>query len=132
VLFIKICLINPPQPFLLDPITNPPLGLLYLGAVIRDAGYDVEVYDLADKKAVSRIKLPSANIYGITAVTPTFPYANEIAQYISITHPESLLVVGGPHITAIPNDLTWTPFDVGVIGEGERTIIDLIRKPCFK
>ena len=45
----SICLINPPQPYLIDPKTNPPLGLMYLASFMRKMDHDVKIIDLADK-----------------------------------------------------------------------------------
>lgn len=119
---IRIVLINPPQPYLLDPITNPPLGLMYLGAFLREQGHDVEIIEMADG-----IKdVPDANVYGITAVTPSFNHANHVAELVRLKDEDALIVIGGPHITAIPHDIVTSNFDIGIIGEGEYTFDDLL------
>jgi radical SAM superfamily enzyme YgiQ (UPF0313 family) len=39
------------------------------------------------------------------------------------------VIVGGPHVTALPEEtLQNACFDIGVIGEGETTILDLVER----
>ena len=42
----KIVLIVLPIPFLSDPKRNAPLGIMYVAAVLEQAGYDVSLVDL--------------------------------------------------------------------------------------
>ena len=46
---MKICLINPPHPYLKQPTAQAPLGLLYIAAALRTQNIDVEVLDISDK-----------------------------------------------------------------------------------
>lgn len=45
---MKILLVNLPTEYIpgsAKPSINIPLGLLYVGAILNKAGYDVEIYD---------------------------------------------------------------------------------------
>jgi len=58
---MKISLINPPQPYMIEKHTQAPLGLLYLSAILKREGRikGIEVLDFsADtiEKAISKIK----------------------------------------------------------------------------
>ena len=42
-----LCLVNPPQPYLVHPEAQAPLGILYLAAVAEAQGLTVSVANLA-------------------------------------------------------------------------------------
>ena len=70
-----------------------PLGIAYIGAVLKKIGVDVEAidfcvednaYDILDKK------LESVDFVGITSTTPTFPNACKIAAAIKKNFPKKI------------------------------------------
>jgi anaerobic magnesium-protoporphyrin IX monomethyl ester cyclase len=70
------------------------------------------------------------DIVGISTVSETYPQAREIARNIKSLNPKIKVIIGGPHITALPEALDPS-MDVGVISEGEQQfgeIIELILK----
>jgi len=113
--------------------TLPCLGLLSLGAVLRKAGHRVRVLDAsalglsydAVLREVSRFK---PNVVGLSAVTPSINRTARLARRIKRALPHVPIVLGGPHVTAMPEKTleSHPPFDYGVIGEGERTIVELV------
>ena len=52
-----------------------------------------------------------------------------IAEYFQKNFPESILVAGGAHVTARPDDFSYknSPIDFLIIGEGERALYEIIR-----
>jgi radical SAM superfamily enzyme YgiQ (UPF0313 family) len=110
----------------------PSIGLLYLATALRSAG-EVEIIDAActdsSKEDILRhILQHSPDIVGISAVTPAITRAQELAASIKQAFPHILVVLGGPHITTVPKEtMERTPaVDIGVIGEGERTIQEIV------
>jgi len=72
----------------------------------------------------SEISSYKPNIFAIGSVTQNWNYAREcirIAKSLGVS-----VILGGMHISALPNSL-FENADVGVIGEGEETFVDLIR-----
>lgn len=125
---MKITLINPPSPFLLDDRVFPPLGLLQVGAALEAAGEDVRLIDLAgspDWEYELAAEKP-ADLYAITATTPQFPAAVQIARILREVAPASRLVIGGPHATVMPE--SCVAFDTVVMGDGEEAAISAIRR----
>ena len=111
----------------------PSIGLLYLAKALRST-CDVKLIDAAcsgsSKEGILRhIFQHSPDIIGISAVTPAITRAQELAASIKQAFPRILIVLGGPHITTVPKEtMERTPaIDVGVIGEGERTIQEIVR-----
>lgn len=64
------------------------------------------------------------DVVGISASSVNLPHALRLARQIRRELPAPL-VLGGVHISALPLTLP-APFDVGVIGEGEQTFIELM------
>lgn len=109
-------LIRPPNPNSIDDLLDEPLGLLYLGASLRDAGYDVRVTDLAGEEVWL---LKEADVYGIQLWTPTAHIGIEIAKEIKRLYPWTLTIAGGPHVSACSTGAGMNVFDIIVKGEGE-------------
>lgn len=111
----------------------PPLGLAYLAAVLEEEGIDVSITDgsrglpLAD--VMGELKRYEPDIVGISCTTPTFLDAIELAEAVRRTFPKAITVLGGAHVTAIPQEaMLEEAFDVGVVGEGEITFLELVRE----
>ena len=118
---------------ILDPSNMPPLGLLYLGAVLEQDGHNVEILDYY-KENVSREKLENAlmssDAVGITICTDIdFKSYIDISKMIKNIDPDIPLIIGGPHCSFVQERslLDIPSADISVIGEGEHTILDLVR-----
>jgi len=112
-----------------------PMGLAYIGAVLEEEGFPVKIVDMG----VTNLKLPSdlqhflnrnrPNIVGITSITPTFPVAINIAKIVRKILPETTVIMGGKHVTFLPEEALSTGLvDVVVRGEGEMTMLELMQK----
>ena len=113
--------------------TLPHMGLLMLGAVLRRSGHRVRLLDasalgLTYEETIEEIKKFRPEIIGLSAVTPSVVRTVKLACMVKKIYPAIPIVVGGPHITAVPERTMkdYPVFDYGVIGEGEETIIELV------
>ncbi len=136
---MRIILINPPFEdeysvgrsksikYVLNVI--PPLGLAYLAAALEKSGFAVEIIDgFVDNVDIPGIISQKPDIIGLTATTPTFNSALSIAKQIKEGLSSALIILGGAHITAMPFEaMSAGHFDVGVIGEGEETLVELVK-----
>lgn len=111
----------------------PPLGLASLAAVCREAGKKVSVIDavaerLSLEETARRVTALRPAVAGISAATVGIQNAGLLAGLIKKGLPGTTLLVGGPHVTAIPVKTLsiFGSFDIAVIGEGERTLLELI------
>ena len=125
---MKITLI---QPYFPTHIAAPPLGLGYLAGYLRSYGHKVELFDCAAKeitteKLVEALKKGKPNLIGITVFTMFYPEAREtIREVKKITSVP--VVIGGPHVSALPRfSLEDTEADFAVVGEGEKTLLELV------
>ncbi|MCJ7805191.1 B12-binding domain-containing radical SAM protein [Patescibacteria group bacterium] len=105
-------------------VMYPPLGLAYLASSIRtNFGSDSVEFKVIDHDIDEGIKAFKPDIVGITSTTQ---YYNRAISYAQTCKEYQLpVIIGGVHISALPSTLT-KDMDVGVIGEGEETIIDLL------
>jgi radical SAM superfamily enzyme YgiQ (UPF0313 family) len=125
---MRISLIIPPSPFLGDEKRNAPLGILYIASWLEEHGHEVYVTDLRGVDPIAwGHHILRADLYGITATTPEYPYALQIAYLIKVLKgKKALTVLGGVHATAEPKNIDPIMFDKVIIGEGEGAILELI------
>jgi anaerobic magnesium-protoporphyrin IX monomethyl ester cyclase len=146
---MKILLINPPQTFLQGsepPAGNLPLGLMYLAAVLDKAGYKVEILDafMADcepqktgdattiglpfDQIEAEIRRRNPDIVGISG-----PFTSQIGNTLKVSelakkvNPKVLTVVGGPHVSTVPEEFLneAKTVDIAVTGEGEYALLEI-------
>ncbi len=113
--------------------TAPPLGLCYLAAAllraeIKSRIIDALSFDKTMEETVAEIVNQNPCYVGISSMTVGIFRAAELAEQIKKTDPKIVTIIGGAHITAIPQETMnrFSQFDIGVIGEGELTIVELI------
>jgi len=110
---------------------EPPLGLAYLSAFLKERGFEVSLLDmqglLMDSAELLRnIRAYRPDLIGITAMTPTVPEALRVAELARLTAPTARIVLGGVHPTLDPASvLTSEHVDFVVRGEGEFAFAEL-------
>ena len=125
----KVLLINPPESGRGD-YSTPPLGLLYIAAVLKKDGIGVELIDgyLAGWQGIEkRLDGYRPTIVGITCHTYSRAKALKVARLVKEKAPGALVVFGGAHATIMHRQiLEHYPYvDVAVRGEGERTFLEI-------
>ncbi|MBN1550535.1 B12-binding domain-containing radical SAM protein [bacterium] len=111
-----------------ESIYSFPIGLMYLGTVLKQSGYHPVIIDTCvDPDYESKIQkyLPGSIYAGVSAMTPQVPHAMELASLIRNIAPETPIVWGGIHVSLYPESCLDPLCDVSVIGEGDRTCVDL-------
>jgi len=110
----------------------PPLGVLYLaGAVRQEFPYmEIEVFD-GVRRGFSRsweiIRETKPDYLGLSFYTTSAEGAFELARRTRLEFPNTRIVMGGPHATALPHEaLERGSADVVVRGEGETTLVELL------
>lgn len=139
---MRVCLINVPNTYELvgnDPViikdqqgVYPPLGILYIAAVMKKRGFEVHIIDAqADgsdhDQVAEKVLQMKPDMVGITAMTFTLVDCKLVIKAIR-KRLKTIIVVGGPH-TAIYPDECFDPegldADYVVVGEGEKTLVRL-------
>ena len=111
----------------------PPLGLLYLGAVLEQKGVRVKVLDphlakmtLGD--VMKTIEEENPHVIGFSALTSSLRTCVQLAEAVRNKFGrDKKICVGGSHISADPDFYQRFPlFDVAVEGEAEQTFRDIV------
>ena len=128
---------------------NPPLGTAYIAGVLKHEGIPYKVIDavgegitqITDYAARPGMKIQGltveqvlervpadADIIGFSCMFSTlWPITRDIARAVRAKFPKALMVLGGEHGTAVPeNVLRTSPIDMIVLGEGTETVLDVI------
>src|SRR3970282_2289731 len=103
---MKICLVQPPSPLLLEDKVMPPLGILYLAAWLRKYNHEVEIVDLAGRDNFyldDVAKVARADVVGFTCTTPQYNIAQRLTKYLreELGHDTQKYIVGGIHTTSL-------------------------------
>ncbi len=111
--------------------SDPPFGLMYLAAVLRQAGIGVSILDLnalrwPDEQVRDYFRENRFPVVGIGGMTTVYYYVRWLARWIKECSPDTKLIGGGSFATPVPEIvLSRTPIDAVCIGEGESVIAPL-------
>ena len=130
---MKVCIVTPPSGFLLDERVFLTLGILKVGAVLRQAGYEVEHLDfsgVANYEKAAQDYSGNAEVFAYTSTTPQLPAAVQIRRILG-----GRSILGGPHATLVHAAAKRNnaramaalrglvdEFETVVAGDGERAI----------
>lgn len=130
-------------------ITCPPIGLAYLTARLIADGHEVTAIDsigeaitqflptddprylaqgLSPEEIAARVD-PQSEVVGVSCMfSHDWPECQRVIAAIRRAVPDALIVAGGEHVTAVPEDsLDDCPeVDLVVVGEGEETLAELV------
>lgn len=110
--------------------TCPPLGLIFVAAVLREKGHIVSIFDRnIDFFVFTKLKKFKPDIIGLSALTgPMLLDVVEIAKRAKAMFGETFpVVMGGVHASLLTEQTLENQFvDYVVIGEGEYTFAELV------
>lgn len=125
----------------LPPITDDetkwyvfPIGIAYVSASLKKAGFDVSTVNLNYKKnpmdvLEKVIKEKNIDVVGTGGLSTQYPELRDIVSTAKRVNPDIITMVGGGIITgdAEPAMTALEYADYGMLGEGEETICELAR-----
>jgi radical SAM superfamily enzyme YgiQ (UPF0313 family) len=113
----------------------PPLGVWRLAGVLESAGVETKVFDPnccrePPQRALERELLSGAwGIVGVSTTGMTLRFDLELAHIVRRMMPQALIVAGGMEATFRPELMfELGPFDLIVLGEGERPLLELVAR----
>ena len=129
---MKIILISPRSIVYGNPFyfAYPNIGIGYIAAVLKEAGYEIEIIDLNFDKISNLIQSLKNNevlFIGFSIFIIDVVFYDRLAKIIKRDHPDLPIIVGGPHPNSLPFDTLkdFDFYDFVVYGEGEITIVKL-------
>jgi len=107
----------------------PPLGLLYLSAYLKRAGFQVEVFDSTFsqpselERYVQEHRPPVVGIYGNLMTRP-----NVLRIMAWCREVGAMVVLGGPEPQSYATEYLRRGADIVVAGEGEATLLEILER----
>jgi anaerobic magnesium-protoporphyrin IX monomethyl ester cyclase len=104
----------------------PSLGLMYLSAALRQAGYTVRHIDhtfLERHEVLAEIERLRPSVIGVYCMITMQDEAFSLAEQV---RGKALTIVGGPYPSGEPEPFL-DRFDLVAVGEGEETIVQVMR-----
>ncbi|MCA8925891.1 MAG: B12-binding domain-containing radical SAM protein [Planctomycetes bacterium] len=141
---MQVYLVQPPYMGIKSDV-QPPLGLLLLGAILEAEGHTPHVVDLnlfvkagdfkPDRSFRTQFlrKLPrrsaQIDVIGITTWSYNFGITMEFVEEVRRKHPRVPIVLGGPHVTFVDQQVLeqFPTVDYVLRDEGDRTFPQLLR-----
>jgi radical SAM superfamily enzyme YgiQ (UPF0313 family) len=108
-----------------------PLGIGYLGTLLKQHGHEVRVFDqnvegLEDDGLWQLVAEFQPDMAGFSVITPNYPVARKQIRKLKQLRPDVRILAGGIHATLFPDDLIADGADAVVMGEGEPVILELV------
>ena len=126
----------------------PPLGLCYIANMLERNDFNVKIIDrnalmtkhsancfIVDEITKNEIKRFKPDIVGITSTTATFfDVKNNLLNLIRSIDKNIKIVLGGPHASALPEEILSKCSDIDIIcrGEGEIALLDIAKGTALK
>ena len=114
----------------------PPLGVTYLAAAARAAGFPASILDahalnLSHERLIQLLGRVGPSVVGITSTTFNWPVVADLARRIRAAFPELQIWVGGPQLSLFADECmasTAGVVDLAVVGEGDETLVELLQR----
>ncbi len=121
----------------------PPLGLCYIANILERNGIKTQIIDrnalmtktganflLVEELTRKEMMKFRPDIVGVTATTPTFfDVKTNLLKLIRSIDRKIQIVLGGPHASALPEDILARYEDIDIVcrGEGEITMLEIAK-----
>ncbi len=133
----KVVLINPRATYYNEIAQKcfPPMHLLYLAAALRARGFQPEVVDanafrLTDAQVAEAVRTAQPLVVGLSVYSEILPQIRDMTRWVREAAPEARIVLGGPHVSAVPRRTLeqFPQADFGLVGEAETSLAMLCEK----
>ncbi len=103
-----------------------------LAAIARKAGYDAEAITPALRPGgrlaeADRERIGASHVVGLSVITRTAPPSYEAARLIREANPRAVIIFGGPHVSALPEEALRYG-DIVVLKEGDFTLLEVLER----
>jgi radical SAM superfamily enzyme YgiQ (UPF0313 family) len=129
---LSVAFVNPSVGYS-DRRKSKPIGLAYIGAYVRQHGYYAAGFDFGDSlhrpvDLSAKHELDRFDVVGFSVYNESLSATIEHAQWIKARRPDAKIVLGGPHATAVHQQIVerYPVVDAVVRREGELTMLSLL------
>ncbi len=116
-----------------SPVKLFPVGLGYIATAIKNAGFsfdllDIDGHRLSERDVENSIKKKKYDVVCMGCIVTGYKIIKALAALIEKHQPHAKIIVGNSVATSIVDTLlTRTMVNIAVMGEGDETIVDLLR-----
>ena len=107
-------------------------GIASIGASVNAAGYEIDLIDLRHLTGFDQlaeiIKANPADVYGMSISAVDYATGLQTVLTVKQNAPGCKIIVGGIQPSIFPEDYDYRVIDTVVVGEGEITFVNLLRK----
>lgn len=105
------------------------IGISSISSVMKEAGHKTMLVVPRRrhyKNDTDRVfEVSSPDIICFTSVATEYSFVEKVAHYMREKAPEAYMVIGGPHASLQPEEVSRGPFDAVCVGEGEYPMVEL-------
>lgn len=115
-----------------SPVKIFPVGLSYIATALKNSGHDFDLIDIdghryTDEDVNKMIAAKNYDIVCFGCIVTGYKIAKNLARRIRNLQPQAKIILGNTVGTSIPQIvLEKTAVDFVVMGEGDRTIVELV------
>jgi|TARA_B100000959_G_scaffold119627_1_gene125732 radical SAM superfamily enzyme YgiQ (UPF0313 family) len=134
---MKILIINVPIKSIIEQYDipdYPAIALGYLYSYLKGKQVDVHVIDtklekLSFEAIINKVQNLKPDLIGISSMTHEISLCGELCDQLKRVDTKIITVVGGVHISAVPEETlkSFASIDIGIIGEGEEIFHNVIK-----
>ncbi len=116
---------------------SQPLGILYMVSILRQNFpgqieikiIDQKLYNLSFDEVRNQIKEFNPDLVGFSCLSSEAEEMAKVSKIVKEINPNCLTILGGPHASVFyDHALEKANIDIAVIGEGEKTFPELLKK----
>ena len=106
------------------------MSYMYMSAVLKDAGHDVEVFfddQTNEEDFLNELKAFKPDIVGFSILSPSASWALKLAKRVK-EDIDVITAFGNVHVITNPGIIDEPGVDIACIGEGEEPVLELARR----
>jgi anaerobic magnesium-protoporphyrin IX monomethyl ester cyclase len=101
------------------------LGPMYLSRAVKDAGHEMRAVCLPDPRWLAKIRDYEPDVITWSLMTGNHRQIFEVNRYLKSKF-DFFSLMGGPHVTFVPESAREKGVDALCIGEGEQALVELL------
>ncbi len=128
----RVLLISPPSTSRYGGLRIPS-GIGYIAQSLQDNQIEYEYVDMrigySERYLIKKINAFRPQLIGVSMITLEYQKTYDLLNRLKTMYPDIKIVVGGHHITILKEEVLkdCTAIDLGVVHDGEYTIIDICK-----
>ncbi len=127
---MKILLVAPPYQLFDRP--HFPVGIAYISSVLKKNGFNIVCHNNILEKDWAEayynvLAKECPDVLGLGALTPSYAYVKKMLAMTKAVAPNCVTVLGGGILGSEPDVFDALGVDIGVLGEGEETSLELMQ-----